>query len=319
MDGRDRERARPIAASTASSSRSTPSATARPINFGVALPAQLEPPRGADGRRRHERHRARTDRRRRPGSPSLLARGIVTYGSDSGHQAGFGLPRCGAAARVGQAAPGRPGGGAPQRPAECRPREDRSRGSRRAAPAVRRADGVRVAAAGRPPPMTGHSTTRRWPTSGYMQMKKTHDAAMVHRRAAVRCPPALQLLHRVVAGRPRGADRRAALSGRLRRHRRERADRRLLHADARARTDSHSGEAARQLGHAGQGQRHSRRVHAPVRHARRSRRRHHQQLHGVPRDLRRHAGEDGTTSVGGQAVPRQRRSESGGHHAPARV
>ena len=88
---------------------------------------------------------------------------------------------------------------------------------------------------------------------------------MVRHRARVRRASAIQLLHRHVSGRPRGADRRAALSGRLRRHRRERADRRLLVADARAGADSHSREAARQLGDAGQGERHSRRVHASVR------------------------------------------------------
>ena len=106
---------------------------------------------------------------------------------------------------------------------------------------------------------------------------------MVAHRARVRRAAAIQLLHRHVAGRPRGADRRAALSGRLRRHRRERADRQLLVADARAGVDSHPREAAGQLGDAGQGERHPRRVHAAVRRARRPRRRHHQQLHGVPR------------------------------------
>ena len=38
------------------------SATARPINFGVALPARWNRRVRADGRRRHERHRARTHR-----------------------------------------------------------------------------------------------------------------------------------------------------------------------------------------------------------------------------------------------------------------
>ena len=83
---------------------------------------------------------------------------------------------------------------------------------------------------------------------GYMQMKKTHDAAMV-------------LIERIYGERPRfnyyigtsqggreGADRRAALSRRLRRHRGQRADRELLVADAGARADSHSGEAARPTG-----------------------------------------------------------------------
>ena len=122
---------------------------------------------------------------------------------------------------------------------------------------------------------------------GYMQMKKTHDAAMVLIERALRRAAAIQLLHRHVAGRPRGAHRRAALSRRLRRHRRQRADRELLDADAGARADPHPREAAGQLGDARQGQRDPRRVHAPVRRARRAGRRHHQQLHGVPRDLRR--------------------------------
>ena len=69
-------------------------------------------------------------------------------------------------------------------------------------------------------------------------------------RARLRRAAALQLLHRHLAGRTRGADRRAALPGRLRRRRRERADRELLVADARAGADPHPGEAARQLGHA---------------------------------------------------------------------
>ena len=73
-----------------------------------------------------------------PGSPSLLARGMVTYGSDSGHQAAFGPP-------------GRRGGGA-----------------REGGPAAPRV------------------TSDDWTLNeeaianlGYMQMKKTHDAAMV--------------------------------------------------------------------------------------------------------------------------------------------
>ena len=74
-------------------------------------------------------------------------------------------------------------------------------------------------------------------------------------RARLRRAAALQLLHRHLAGRPRGADGRATLSRRLRRRRRERADRRLLDADAGARADSHPREAAGQLGDAGQGQR----------------------------------------------------------------
>ena len=148
---------------------------------------------------------------------------------------------------------------------------------------------------------------------GYAQMKKTHDAAMV-------------IIERVYGARPRfnyyignsqggreGADRRAALSGRLRRRRRERADRQLLDADAGARADSHPREAAGQLGDAGQGQRDPRRVHAAVRLARRPRRRDHQQLHGVPRHLRRLAGRAEPAAMGGEALSEQRRSESRGH------
>ena len=135
-------------------------------------------------------------------------------------------------------------------------------------------------------------------------MKKTHDAAMVLIAAHVRRAAALQLLHRHVAGRPRSADRRAALSGRLRRHRRQRADRELLVADAGAGADPHSGEAAGQLGDAGQGQRDSRRVHAPVRQARRPGRRHHEQLHGVPRDLRREPGRARTAIRGPRSAAR---------------
>ena len=146
-------------------------------------------------------------------------------------------------------------------------------------------------------------------------MKKTHDAAMVAHRTHVRRAAALQLLHRHFAGRARGADCRAALSGRLRRHRRQRADRQLLVADAGAGADPHSGEAAGQLGHAGQDQRHPRRVRPAVRQPRRPRRRRHQQLHGVPRDLRRDAGRARSPSLGREALPEQRRSESGRHDA----
>jgi hypothetical protein len=69
-------------------------------------------------------------------------------------------------------------------------------------------------------------------------------------------------------------------------------------------------EAAGELGDAGQDQCDSRRVHAPVRRPRRSRRRHHQQLHGVPRDLRCDAGRQEPAPVGGEALSEQRRSES---------
>ena len=148
---------------------------------------------------------------------------------------------------------------------------------------------------------------------GYMQMKKTHDAAMV-------------LIERMYGERPRfnyyiGTSQggREALTV----AQRYPADYdgivanvpivELLVADARARADSHPGEAGRQLGDARQGQRDSRRVHAPVRRARRPGRRRHQQLHGLPRDLRREPGRAQPPSVGREALPEQRRSEPGGH------
>ncbi len=99
---------------------------------------------------------------------------------------------------------------------------------------------------GGPPPggvAAGGDTSEDWALNdeamknlGYMQMKKTHDAAMVIDRAGVRRASALQLLHRHVAGRPRSADRRRAVPGRLRRRDRERAHRELLFVDAGART-----------------------------------------------------------------------------------
>jgi len=110
-------------------------ATARPINFSVVLPAtwsgraaQL----GGGGMNGFVPNLTGGG----PGAsgPSLLDRGFVTYGSDSGHQAAFGGPRGGP-----------PGGGPP-----------------------------------------GVNLSDDWALNdeaiknlGYMQMKKTHDAAMV--------------------------------------------------------------------------------------------------------------------------------------------
>ena len=143
---------------------------------------------------------------------------------------------------------------------------------------------------------------------GYMQMKKTHDAAMVLIERMYGAQASSQLLHRHVAGRPRSAHRRPALSRRLRRHHRQRAHRQLLVADARAWADPNSGEAARQLGDPRQGERHPRRVHAAVRRPRWPCRRDHQQLHGVPRHLRREAGRQRPQALGLEAVSEQRRS-----------
>ena len=111
--------------------------TARPINFSVVLPATWKGRAvqlgggGMNGVVPNLTAGA-------PGAPSYLARGLATYGSDSGHQAAFGPP-------------GRRGGGA----AESSP------------PATR---------------VTGDDWTlndEAIANLGYMQMKKTHDAAMV--------------------------------------------------------------------------------------------------------------------------------------------
>src|SRR5512134_3191550 len=76
-------------------------ATARPINFAVALPAQWSRRAVQLGGGGMNGTIPNLTGGAGPGSPSLLARGVVTYGSDSGHQAGFGLRG------------GRPGGGPP--------------------------------------------------------------------------------------------------------------------------------------------------------------------------------------------------------------
>jgi hypothetical protein len=110
-------------------------ATARPINFSVVLPAtwsgraaQL----GGGGMNGFVPNLTGGS----PGAsgPSLLDRGFVTYGSDSGHQAAFGGPR------------GGPRGGGP--------------------PGVNLSDDWAL-------------NDEAIKNLGYMQMKKTHDAAMV--------------------------------------------------------------------------------------------------------------------------------------------
>jgi feruloyl esterase len=149
------------------------SATARPINFGVVLPAKWNrrsvqmggggmngtiPGLAAGGGQ---------------GSPSLLARGMVTYGSDSGHQASFGLP----GARGGR--PGGPNAGAALPGAGAAA----ARGAE--PPGAERAGGA-GRAGGPTPGGRGPAPADDWALNdeamanlGYMQMKKTHDAAMV--------------------------------------------------------------------------------------------------------------------------------------------
>ena len=110
-------------------------ATARPINFAVVLPAQWSRRAVQLGGGGMNGTIPNLTGGAGPGSPSLLARGIVTYGSDSGHQAGFGRG-------------GRPGGAA-----------------RAAGPGPSADDcGLNEEAIA---------------NLGYMQMKKTHDAAFV--------------------------------------------------------------------------------------------------------------------------------------------
>jgi feruloyl esterase len=143
-------------------------ATARPINFAVALPAQWSRRAVQLGGGGMNGTIPNLTGGSGPGAPSLLARGTATYGSDSGHQAGFGLPGGRGGARPGGAgratADGRPGGDAPA-----------------AAP---RGRGLAPGA-------------DEWALNdeaianlGYMQMKKTHDAAFV-------------IMERVYGARPR--------------------------------------------------------------------------------------------------------------------
>lgn len=125
-----------------------PATTSRPINFRVVLPAswvRRSAQLGGGGLNGTIPNLTGGG----PGGPSLLARGFVTYGSDSGHQMSFGGPRRG----------GGPPGAAP--PAAAAP-----------APAA--------------PPAAPAATGDDWTLNeeaianlGYAQMKKTHDAAMV--------------------------------------------------------------------------------------------------------------------------------------------
>jgi hypothetical protein len=154
------------------------SATARPINFGVALPARWigrSVQLGGGGMNGTIPNLAGGSG---PGSPSLLARGVVTYGSDSGHQAGFGGARGG---RGGPAGPGGARAGA----------DGRGGGDGRLGADGGRAGGQGRAGADGPPagPRRGgpaQGAGDDWTLNdeaianlGHMQMKKTHDAAMV--------------------------------------------------------------------------------------------------------------------------------------------
>jgi hypothetical protein len=136
--------------------------TARPINFRVVLPAAWSRRAaqlgggGMNGMIPNLLGRADMG----PG-PSLIQQGFATYGSDSGHQMSFGFGR-GRSAGPG----GAPKGGAPKRG---------------------------VMQGGIPPTGSGDDWTlndEAMKNLGYMQLKKTHDAAMV-------------LIDRVYGERPR--------------------------------------------------------------------------------------------------------------------
>jgi len=127
------------------------SSTARPIHFGVALPASWLR-RGAQlgGGGMNGSIPMLTGGVGR-GRPPLLAQGFATYGSDSGHQmGGFGMPGGGVRMPGAAGRGGAPGGGMP-------------------------------AGFGAPNPAADQWALNDEAIAnlGYMQLKKTHDAAMV--------------------------------------------------------------------------------------------------------------------------------------------
>jgi feruloyl esterase len=128
------------------------SPSAKPIRFGVALPASWSFRATQLGGGGMDGSIPQLSAGLGRGGVSLLARGFATYGSDSGHQAGGRGP-----------GPGRPGGPPPVGP----------------------------------PPAAPSLASNDWATNdeaianlGYMQLKKTHDAAMV-------------LIERMYGARPR--------------------------------------------------------------------------------------------------------------------
>jgi hypothetical protein len=140
------------------------SPTARPIRFGVALPASWSG-RGAQlggGGMNGTIPRLSGGVGRNP--TPLVAQGFATYGSDSGHSAG--------APRGASGGPGAPRGGAPT-----------AGGPPTGAPPAGAAPpgGAPRAAMGPPDPAANDWTLNAEAVAnlGYMQLKKTHDAAMV--------------------------------------------------------------------------------------------------------------------------------------------
>ena len=143
--------------------------TARPIRFGVALPASWTS-RSAQlgGGGMNGTIPRLTGGVGRIGAP-LIAQGFATYGSDSGHQAAFGPP------------PGAGRGGRQGAPGQAPPM---AAAPPSGAPPPAAAAGAPSAGAGRG--MPANPTANDWVLNaeavanlGYMQLKKTHDAAMV--------------------------------------------------------------------------------------------------------------------------------------------
>jgi hypothetical protein len=114
------------------------SSTARPINFAVVLPASWSRRAAQLGGGGMNGVVPNLTGGGAAAGPSLIARGVATYGSDSGHQASFGGPRRGG--------PPAPGGGLP--------------------------------AAGRGAGDDWGLNDEAIANLGHQQMKKTHDAAM---------------------------------------------------------------------------------------------------------------------------------------------
>jgi feruloyl esterase len=171
------------------------SPTARPIRFGVALPASWKS-RGVQlgGGGMNGSIPMLTGGVGR-GRPTLLQQGFATYGSDSGHQmGGFGMPGRGAgtAARggaPGQAPRGVPGQGPQGAPPTAAGRDAAPGGGTPAMPG--RGQGM-PAGFGAPNPAADQWALNDEAVAnlGYMQLKKTHDAAMV-------------LMQRIYGERPR--------------------------------------------------------------------------------------------------------------------
>ena len=146
--------------------------SAPPIRFGVALPTSWSL-RGAQlGGGGMNGMIPRLTGGVGRGGPTLLQQGFATYGSDSGHQmAGFGMPGRGMGMPGGAPRGAAPAPGAP--------------------PAGGRPGGAMPAGFGAPNPEAD-----RWALNdeavanlGYMQLKKTHDAAMVLIQRAYGAPP----------------------------------------------------------------------------------------------------------------------------------